>query len=184
MQTKAQGYLLGTIAAATYGMNPLFALPLYRHGMDVDSVLFFRYLFAILIIAVMLRARGRSFRIGRRDVLPLAVFGLLMALSSLTLFESYRHMAAGIASTLLFVYPLLVAAIMALCFRERLAPATLVCMTLALGGIALLYHGDEGATLSLVGTVLVFVSALSYAVYIVGMNRSRLHAMPTLRVTF
>ena len=184
MQTKAQGYLLGTIAAATYGMNPLFALPLYQNGMDVDSVLFFRYLFAILIIAVMLRARGRSFRIVWRDVPPLALYGVLMALSSLTLFESYRHMAAGIASTLLFVYPLMVAGIMAVCFRERLSPVTLVCMLLALGGIALLYHGDEGATLSLTGTLLVFASALSYAIYIVGMNRSRLHAMPTLRLTF
>lgn len=48
MNTKAKGYLLGAVAAATYGMNPLFALPLYKAGMDPDSVLFFRYLFAIL----------------------------------------------------------------------------------------------------------------------------------------
>lgn len=45
MNTKAKGYLLGAVAAATYGMNPLFALPLYKAGMDPDSVLFFRYLF-------------------------------------------------------------------------------------------------------------------------------------------
>ena len=44
MNTKAKGYLLGAVAAATYGMNPLFALPLYKAGMDPDSVLFFRYL--------------------------------------------------------------------------------------------------------------------------------------------
>lgn len=42
MNTKAKGYLLGAVAAATYGMNPLFALPLYKAGMDPDSVLFFR----------------------------------------------------------------------------------------------------------------------------------------------
>lgn len=41
MNTKAKGYLLGAVAAATYGMNPLFALPLYKAGMDPDSVLFF-----------------------------------------------------------------------------------------------------------------------------------------------
>ena len=40
MNAKAKGYLLGTVAAATYGMNPLFALPLYKAGMDPESVLF------------------------------------------------------------------------------------------------------------------------------------------------
>ena len=49
MNAKAKGYILGSIAAASYGMNPLFALPLYKAGMNPDSVLFFRYLFAIPI---------------------------------------------------------------------------------------------------------------------------------------
>ena len=60
MTGKAKGYFLGAVAAATYGMNPLFALPLYDDGMDSDSVLFFRYLFAIPLLARMLKARGRS----------------------------------------------------------------------------------------------------------------------------
>ena len=68
MNAKAKGYLLGTVAAATYGMNPLFALPLYKAGMDPDSVLFFRYLFAIPILGVMLKARGRDIGLRRREV--------------------------------------------------------------------------------------------------------------------
>ena len=60
MNTKAKGYLLGAVAAATYGMNPLFALPLYKAGMDPDSVLFFRYLFAIpLLVSLTLHKKGR-----------------------------------------------------------------------------------------------------------------------------
>ena len=58
MNAKAKGYLLGTVAAAAYGMNPRFAHPLYKAGMDPDSVLFFRYLFAIPILGVMLRPAG------------------------------------------------------------------------------------------------------------------------------
>ena len=68
MNAKAKGYLLGTVAAATYGMNPLFDLLLYKAGMDPDSVLFFRYLFAIPILGVMLKARGRDFGLRRREV--------------------------------------------------------------------------------------------------------------------
>ncbi len=185
MNAKAKGYLLGAVAAATYGMNPLFALPLYADGVDTDSVLFFRYLFALPILGGMLRfRRGRDFGLRGREAFALAVLGLLVALSSLTLFMSYGYMDAGIASTLLFVYPILVALLMALFFRERITPLTALCILLALGGIALLYRSADGATLSLRGTLLVVVSALAYALYIVGVNRPTLRGVATLKVTF
>lgn len=184
MNSKAKGYLLGAIAAATYGMNPLFALPLYETGMDPDSVLFFRYLFAIPLLGVMLKARGRTFRLKRGEVPPLLAMGLLVAVSSLTLFQSYNFMDAGIASTLLFVYSIMVALIMAFVFKEKLTLQTVLCIALALGGIGLLYKTADGSTLSLTGTALVMVSALSYAVYIVGINQSSLKHVATLKVTF
>ena len=184
MNAKAKGYILGSIAAASYGMNPLFALPLYKAGMDPDSVLFFRYLFAIPLLGIMIKARGRSFKIQRKETFPLIIMGLLVALSSLTLFLSYNYMAAGIASTLLFVYPIMVAVIMAMVFKEKLALQTIVCMLLALGGIGLLYKSEDGSTLSLIGTLLVFASSLSYAIYIVGINQTSLKNVATLKVTF
>lgn len=184
MNAKAKGYILGSIAAATYGMNPLFALPLYKAGMDPDSVLFFRYLFAIPLLGIMIKARGRTFKIRQKETFPLIIMGLLVALSSLTLFLSYNYMAAGIASTLLFVYPIMVALIMAMVFKEKLALQTIVCMLLALGGIGLLYKSENGSTLSLIGTLLVFASSLSYAIYIVGINQTSLKNVATLTVTF
>lgn len=184
MSKTTTGYILAAIAAASYGTNPLFALPLYSAGMNPDSVLFFRYLMALPLLAAMLIARGRGFGLRTNQVLPLMGMGVVMAVSSLTLFESYNYMAAGIASTLLFVYPIMVAVIMAIGFSERLQAQTIGCIVMALAGIALLYRGSDGATLSLTGTVMVVVSALSYAIYIVGANRPRLSAIPTLKVTF
>lgn len=184
MSKTTTGYILAAIAAASYGTNPLLALPLYSAGMNPDSVLFFRYLMALPLLAAMLIARGRGFGLRTNQVLPLMGMGVVMAVSSLTLFESYNYMAAGIASTLLFVYPIMVAVIMAIGFGERLQAQTIGCIVMALAGIALLYRGSDGATLSLTGTVMVVVSALSYAIYIVGANRPRLSAIPTLKVTF
>lgn len=184
MNAKVKGYILGSIAAATYGMNPLFALPLYKEGMDPDSVLFFRYLFAIPLLGIMLKVRGRSFTLKRREIVPLILLGWLVALSSLTLFQSYNYMEAGIASTILFVYPILVALIMAVVFKEKITLQTVLCIFLALSGIALLYQSGDGATLSLIGVALVMASALSYAIYIVGVNRPRLKDVATLKVTF
>lgn len=176
--------MLGVIAAASYGMNPLFALPLYKAGMDPDSVLFFRYLFAIPILGLMIKTRGRSFKLHRPEILPLIIMGLLVAFSSLTLFLSYNYMEAGIASTILFVYPIMVALIMAFVFKEKLTLRTILCIALALAGIGMLYHGGDGATLNLTGIALVMASALSYAIYIVGVNQSSLKETATVKLTF
>ncbi|WP_101546077.1 DMT family transporter [Bacteroides cutis] len=184
MNVKVKGYILGAVAAATYGMNPLFTLPLYKEGMDPDSVLFFRYLFAIPILGIMLKVRGRNFKLKQKEVLPLIILGWLVAISSLTLFQSYNYMEAGIASTILFVYPILVALIMAVIFKEKITLQTILCILLALSGIGLLYKGGDGATLSLIGVGLVMGSALSYAIYIVGVNRPVLKDVATLKVTF
>lgn len=181
---KVKGYTLGFIAASTYGLNPLFALPLLDGGMPPSSVLFLRYLLAVPIVACMMLVRGRSFGVDRRQLALLAAFGLTTGVSSLSLFESYRYMDAGIASTMLFVYPLMVALIGVFLFKEKLSGYIIFCLAGALAGIALLYRGEDGATLSLTGTVWVMVSSLTYAVYIVGVNHTALSRIPTLRVTF
>ncbi len=184
MNNMTKGYIFGIIAAVSYGLNPLFALPLYAGGMNPDSVLLFRYLIALPILGVMIKWRRHNFRLKKREVLPHVSLGLLMAASSLTLFLSYTYMAAGIASTLLFVYPVMVAVIMAVCFHEKISPLTVFCILSALWGIALLYQGDGNEHLSLTGVVLIMISALSYAIYMVGVNRPLMRPIPTVRLTF
>ena len=132
----------------------------------------------------MLKSRGHDLRVKGRVVGPLVLLGLLMAISSLTLFGSYNYMDAGIASTLLFVYPIMVALIMTIFFKEKIKLQTVLCILGALGGIWLLYKNSDGSTLSLKGTILVFISSLSYALYLVGVNHKKLQDVPTLKVTF
>lgn len=180
-----KGYLLAAIAEITYGMNPLFAVPLYEDdGMNPDSVVLFRYLLALPIIAVMVLMRGRRLTLPRFAVLPSVGLGLLMAASSLTLFLSYLYMNVGIASTLLFVYPIIVALIMVIFFKERISMRLIGCIVVSLCGIALLYKGSDGDTLDPTGTLFVALSALTYAIYLVGMNHKRIQNVPTLQLTF
>ena len=184
MNEKVKGYILGIISAATYGMNPLFTLPLYERGMNPDSVLFLRYLLAIPIVGIMLKARGRSLKLRKNEILPLIVMGFIMAFSSLALFQSYNYMDSGIASTILFVYPILVAIFMAIFFKEKITLQSVLCILLTMGGIALLYRGDNGVPLSTTGLAWVFMASLAYAIYIVGINRPRFTGIATLKVTF
>lgn len=179
-----KGFAYGAIAAASYGLNPLFALPLYADGMGADSVLFYRYALGLVMLGVMMLVQKQSFALRRCEVLPLVIMGLLFSFSSLTLFLSYNYMDAGIASTILFVYPVLVAILMAVFFKEKVSPITMISIALAFTGISLLYQGEGGQTLSLTGVTLVFISSLTYALYIIGVNRSVLKDMPIAKLTF
>ena len=65
MNSKVKGYIFGVLAAATYGMNPLFALPLYDEGLNANSVLLLRYFAALPILWAMIAMRGRSLKLRR-----------------------------------------------------------------------------------------------------------------------
>lgn len=182
---KSLGYVFAALSAAAYGTNPLFALNLYAEGMNANSVLIFRYLLGLPLIALMIWARGRSLAIKKDEIGPVAVLGILMACSSLALFESYNYMNSGIASTLLFVYPIIVALMMVFFFHEKLKPVIGVCLAVMLAGLFLLIWNSEGATLAPFGVLLVMVSSLTYAVYIVMINVSdTVKKIPTLKLLF
>lgn len=183
MQSKLKGYLCGIGAAVCYGTNPLGALYLYEDGINANSVLFYRFALAVVMLGMLMAARRKSLKVSRRELSLLCALGVVFSTSSITLYFSFCFMDAGIASTLLFVYPVMVAVIMALLFKERLPAVSVFAIMLALSGIALLYHGDGGATLSTRGVMLVMFSSLSYAVYIVVVNKSPLR-MSSMKLTF
>ena len=184
---KLFGTLCAVGAAVCYGTNPLGALNLYAEGMNTPSVLFYRFGLAWVIIAVVMAVkalRGKeSLRVDRREFRTLTALGLLFIVSSLTLYLSFHHMPAGVASTILFTYPVMTAAIMTLFFREKLRWATVASILLSLVGVLLLYWGDADGALSTVGVVLVLLSALTYAVYIIVVDKSPLR-MSSFKINF
>lgn len=176
---------MAALAAAAYGTNPAFAVPLYAEGMNPVCVLLFRYLFSLPILALMMAARGRSMRINKAEAIQLAILGVLMALSSLGLFESYNYMNSGVASTLLFVYPVMVAVMMSFFFHEPFRMSTGICLIVMGGGLYMLMKGDSGSETGMMGIVLVMLSSLTYALYLVMTNVSKvLHGVSTLKMLF
>lgn len=183
--TEIKGYALAALAAAAYGTNPAFAIPLYEQGMNPNSVLFFRYLFGIPLIALVMAARGVPFRLSREEIGPTAILGILMAFSSLALFESYKYINSGIASTLLFVYPVMVAVMMIFFFHEKMRISVVLCLVIMSVGLILLMKPQGEITLSPFGCLLVMVSALTYALYIIFVNVSKvIKAIPTSKLLF
>ncbi len=209
------GYVFAALAAASYGTNPVFAKPLYADGMNPDSVLLFRYAFGIALLGLLMIWNGwrrhnlsTAFRVSRHSLPQLVILGILMALSSLTLFLSYNYMPVGIASTLLFTYPILVAVIMTLVYHEPMSWLVVICLLLATSGVGMLCEqtppspllrgetpsgiaeilplgrGNEGVSPFMIGALLVLLSSLSYAIYLVGLNKTRVRTIASMPVTF
>ena len=159
MNSKLKGTLCSIGAAVSYGLNPLGALPLYSQGINTNTVLFFRYGLAVVLLALFMLFKRQSFAITKKETSILVALGILFAMSSLTLFLSFHYMGAGIAII------------------------TILSIILALSGIALLYKGNDGDVLNITGVILVMISSLTYAIYIIVVNKSPLR-ISSVKLTF
>ena len=181
MSLQTKGVVLAIISAICYGMNPLGALFLYEEGLNVNSVIFYRFIFASILLAIFMLIKKDSFYLKFKEIILLALLGLLFGISAISLFNSFLYMDAGLASTVLFVYPIFVAIIMAMFFKEKNSIITILSIIFAFLGVVLLYESD-GANVSNFGIFLVIVSSLCYAIYIVIINQYL--KISALKVTF
>ena len=178
------GYLAGIVTGVTYGLNPLFAVPLMKSGVSVDTILFFRYLLAVVILGGWLMLRRENFRVTLHQLRRLLVLGLLFSLSSLTLFEAYHYIPSGVATTIVFLYPVLVALIM-MFLKVYPTWQVWVAIITTFIGVLFLCRTDGTQTMQWRGLALSFASALSYAMFIVVVNRSRsVHMISNTLLTF
>ena len=166
------GYPAGIITGITYGLNPLFAVPLMKEGASIESILFFRYAIAVLLLGAFLLLRKQSFKVSWKQAGVLLVLGLLYTASSLTLFEAYKYIASGLATTIVFLYPVLVAIIMVFL---KVVPSWPVWLSIVLTfvGVVIMTQSDSSQTVNPIGLLLSFASALVYALFIVIINRSK-----------
>ncbi len=169
------GYPAGIITGITYGLNPLFAVPLMKNGAATESILFFRYFFAVLLLGLFLMLRKQSFKVSGKQIGVLFVLGLLYTSSSVFLFEAYEYIASGLATTLVFLYPVLVAIIMVFL---KVVPSWPVWLAIAatFGGVLIMMQSDGTQTINPIGVLLSIASALVYALFIVIINRSKVIA--------
>lgn len=166
------GYPAGIITGITYGLNPMFAVPLMNKGASIESILFFRYLFAVLILGIFMIASRQSFRISMKQAGVLLTLGLLYTSSSMFLFDAYEYIASGLATTLVFLYPVLVAIIMVFL---KVVPSWPVWLAIAatFGGVLIMTQSDGTQTINPTGVILSIGSAFVYALFIVIINRSK-----------
>jgi len=166
------GILAGFVAGVSYGTNPLFAKPLLDSGVPVLVMLFFRYGISASILSAWMLAKREQFRVKGNEIVLLALLGILFACSSIFLFFSYEFIPSGLATTLVYLYPVFVALIMVF-LRFYPSWQNWISIIATFGGILLLSSPSPGASIRIPGIILAVASALSYAFYLVIVNRSK-----------
>ena len=143
-----------------------------QKGVSTDSILFFRYSIAVGLLGIFLLLTGQSFKVSAKQAGVLLVLGLLYTFSSLFLFQAYNYIASGLATTLIFLYPVLVAIIMVFL---KVVPSWPVWLAIfaTFAGVIIMTQNGSGEAINPVGVLLSLGSALVYALFIVIINRSK-----------
>lgn len=178
------GYPAGIITGITYGLNPLFAKPLMDAGASTEAILFFRYGIAMLLLGAYLVLKKESFRINLRQAGVLLGLGLLFSSSSAFLFEAYKYIASGLATTLVFLFPVMVAIIMVFL---KVVPSWPVWLSIAatFAGVMIMTGGSGSEPVNPTGVWFSIAAAFFYALFIVIINRSKaIASIPNSILTF
>lgn len=178
-----KGFTSAIVSAVTFGMIPLFTLPLLGAGMGYDSILIYRYLIAAVIMAFILLGTHSSFKITKGEANVLAFLSLLYVGSSYFLFWSYKYLSSGIATSIVFLYPVFVTTMMMFIYKSEKSFFTIVAVLIATFGVGVLSIGEYRQGASIAGIFLALLSSLSYAFYIIGINKSIVSKMPSFKLT-
>ena len=181
---RLKGFIYGLATSITFGLIPLFTLPLMQEGMSLDSILFYRFLFATVALAGMMKLHKETFHIEKKDLPILFLLACFYTASALFLFWGYDFMGAGVATTLHFTYPVFVTLLMLILFRERASWVTWLAILLAIYGVAKLSLKGGELILNPTGMIIVLLSAVGYASYITTVNKSRVKTMNSRKLAF
>ena len=181
--SKTKGIAYAILSSATFGLIPLFAIPALNAGIGINSVLFYRFALSALLLGVVLLFKRYNLRISLRELGVLSLLGILYGSTAILLTSSYQYIPSGIATTIHFLYPVIVTITMILFFKEKVSLLLMAAIAMAVGGVYLLGGGANQA-IDHKGIALVLVTVFTYAFYIVGVNKSIVSEMDGLKLTF
>ena len=149
---KVKGFLYGLIASATFGLIPLFSIPALENGVGLDSLLFYRFSLASVLVAVLMWVKKIPFDIQKSEFGIAFILGTLYAITALWLTEAYLYIPSGVATTIHFLYPVVVSLIMFVFYKDKLTMPILLAMAMAVSGVYMLSGGNTpGGSINIKG---------------------------------
>lgn len=182
---NAKGIIFALISSGTFGLIPMFSLPLMNdEGIGLPTILFYRFLLSAVMMGVICLLKKESLKISLRQTSTIFGLGILYAATALCLIYAYKYIPSGVATTIHFIYPISVSLIMVLFFKEKKSIILMLAAILSLLGVAMMYWTNEGEAINPIGVAIASITILTYAFYIVGINKSSVSLMNAEALTF
>lgn len=184
---RFNGIFYAIISSASFGFSPLFSIALMVAGLSHFDILTYRWGIAAFVLMIYAAIREKTLKLNSFDeVWKIILLSALRAVTSITLLIGYANIASGIASTINFMYPVVVALCMMLFYGEKKSAANIISIAMSIFGVYLLAHGDglivEGGDTTL-GLVCSIISAFSFAAYYLAMKRTKADKIEVVKFT-
>lgn len=180
---KNKGKICLLISAFIYGLAPILAKVTYEGGANGITLTFLRASLCVPLLYVMIKADKKSLRLTKREmksVTILSIFG--GAVPMILLYMSYSYISAGLATTLHFIYPLIIVIASSFLFHEKMTKIKLSAVILVTIGIFLFV--DISKSSNTLGIILALLSGIFYSFYVIYIEQSGLDSMDYLKLTF
>ena len=177
-----KGYIYTALSAVIFGLMPLLTKIIIARGATSFTIPFFRVFYVTIVLFFALKIKKIDLHLEKRDlpsVILTSIFG--SGLTIIILNESYNYVDTGIATSLHFLYPLFVAILCCFFYGEKIKKKQIISLSFALVGIICFMSKGNG---SLFGYFLAIASGLTYAFYLVKMDKSGLVKMNALKLSF
>ena len=177
-----KGYIYTALSAIIFGLMPLLTKIIIARGATSLTIAFFRVFYVTIVLFFVLKIKKIDLHLEKRDLLSAiltSIFG--SGLTIIILNESYNYVDTGIATSLHFLYPLFVAILCCFFYGEKIKKKQILSLSFALVGIICFMSKGNG---SLFGYFLAIASGLTYAFYLVKMDKSGLVKMNALKLSF
>lgn len=184
-KTRIQGFIEASVSSASFGLIPLFSIPVLSAGMSLSSLLVYRFAFGCAVMLGVLIFNRTSLHLHRGEFLRICWLALLYDISALTLIWGYSYLPSGVATALLFSYPVWTNLIEIVFFHQHFSKSTATAIVLAVGGVFLLSGSEEGLSIvSVKGVLIELCSGLTYSIYMVSVGQMKIRKMGSLKLTF
>lgn len=179
-----KGIIYAMISSGTFGLIPLFTIPLMGNmEMNESNILFYRFLFSTLMMGAVCLLHKSTLKINMKHLISIIGLGALYALTALFLIYSYHYITSGVATTIHFLYPICVSFLMVVFFKEQKSKSLFLAASLSLIGVALMCWSG-GGSIRLMGIGLAALTILTYGIYIVALNQLDIGKLPAEVLTF
>ncbi len=178
---KTKGIAFGILAALIYGFTPILGKLSYLEGSNSMSLTFYRNLFSIPFLFFMLRYKKVEIKINKFEFKKLAILASLgSTLTAVTLYGAYNFISVGMATTIHYIYPVLVTAACILIFKEKVSKEKIIALIMSTMGVMMFFEGS----FSIIGVTLALLSGIFFAAHVLFIDKSGLNEMFAFKITF